>query len=310
MARSLIIGGNGFIGVHLAERLLNCRESVTVLDVRGRTSVDKRIRQVISSDLVEEDSGQFANEFDEVVDLAYTSTPKTSFENPLKDIIENLQSTVSTFSLFCQSNRLKKFIYVSSGGTVYGNSANSLLTESDPTNPISPYGITKLAIEKYGLMFFNQRKFPIVIARPANAYGPGQAANRGQGFISQALYNTLIDEPVPIFGISGTVRDYVFVEDIVGAIVALLDKGQPGEIYNIGSEKGYSNLAILDMIRQLAISDGLRVRINEMPYRDFDVKSNVLSSGKILLQCGWKSSTDIMSGLRGSYEYMKNNVHQ
>src|SRR5208283_5085757 len=117
---------------------------------------------------------------DEVVNLAYSTVPKTSFEDPVQDILSNLPSAVNLFLATSQSS-VQRLVLVSSGGTVYGKAASLPIVETHPTNPISPYGITKLAIEKYAVMYHNHTGLPVVVLRPGNAFGEGQRPFTGQG---------------------------------------------------------------------------------------------------------------------------------
>src|SRR5690606_36441288 len=127
---------------------------------------------------------------DELVDLAYATVPKTSFDDPVHDVLVNLPATVSLLRQAANFS-LKRVLLVSSGGTVYGNAAYLPIDEAHPTNPVSPYGITKLAAEKYALLFHRLEGLPVVIARPSNPYGPNQMGNLGQGFIAAAMLATL-----------------------------------------------------------------------------------------------------------------------
>jgi UDP-glucose 4-epimerase len=129
-------------------------------------------------------------------------------------------------------------VLVSSGGTVYGVARSLPIAEDHPTEPISPYGITKLTIEKYAGMFGAASGLPIVIVRPGNAYGEGQHASTGQGFIATAMDAICRGEAVGVFGPIGTIRDYVHVADVASGIVAAWILGAAGETYNIGTGVG------------------------------------------------------------------------
>ena len=181
---------------------------------------------------------------DEVIDLAYATVPGTSFQNPVNDILVNLPEAVRLFEQAAKLP-LRKFVWVSSGGTVYGPADKIPISEHHSTNPISPYGITKLAIEKYAHMYYHMNKLPVVCVRPANAFGEGQRVYAGQGFIGTAIASLLDGRTIDIFGTEGTIRDYLHLRDMASGIVAALVDGQPGEIYNIGSGEGYSNRQVV-----------------------------------------------------------------
>ena len=235
MTNCCIIGGAGFIGQHLARALIESGRQVRVIDLHfpeyGLSSEIEYLQGDIRDASFLAESVKNA---DELVDLAYLSVPKTSFEDPIADITQNLPSSVALFEL-ASKLPLKKMIFVSSGGTVYGEPVSLPLSETHPTSPISPYGITKLALEKYAFMFHKLKGLPIVCVRPSNPFGEGQRPFIGQGFIATAIASILSGLEISIFGASGTIRDYIYVGDAVKGIVSALDHGVAGECYNIGS---------------------------------------------------------------------------
>lgn len=299
MAACLVVGGGGFIGSHLVAKLVaSGRSDVRVLgrSPHSRFTLPRGVRY-ISGDISDE---QFLRpllqDCDEVFDLAYSTVPKTSFEDPVLDVIANLPANVTLIKLASEC-QLRRFVLVSSGGTVYGNAAYLPIDESHPTNPVSPYGITKLAAEKYALMFHRLGALPVVIARPANPYGPNQLGNLGQGFVGAALFAMLNHKPVTIFGERGTVRDYIFVGDLADGLVAVLDHGIQGDIYNIGTGIGLDNRAVLDEIVKVSDQSIFPLELILKPERPFDVSENVLSSAKLTYVSGWRPETHFSHGI-------------
>ena len=309
MTHCCIIGGTGFIGSHLVRLLHDGERRLTVI---GRNSQPTRklpegVRYVAGDYGDTHFIKGVLHDVDEVVTLAYTTVPQTSFEDPVQDILDNLPSAVKLFET-AVSIGIKKLVFVSSGGTVYGKPLYLPLSEKHPTNPISPYGITKLAIEKYALMFHEIRQLPVVCVRPANAYGEGQMPFTGQGFIATAMAAVLRGEEIVLYGENGTIRDYVHVKDVAAGIVALLEKGRDGECYNIGSGVGMSNRDVLHYIVPLAQEAGLEVRIRLAPLRGFDVPANVLDCGKIKNETGWSETVTIDSGIRQTWEWFRSRM--
>jgi UDP-glucose 4-epimerase len=232
----------------------------------------------------------------EVVDLAYATVPQTSFADPFFDMLSNLPASLGLLQEAVAAG-VRKVVLVSSGGTVYGV-ANSLpIGEDHPTNPISPYGITKLTTEKYAWMFQVVSDLPVVVVRPSNAYGEEQRAFSGQGFIATAMHSIIRGQEVAIFGSEGTIRDYIHVSDVASGIVAALDYGKPGSIYNIGSGEGRSNLDVLRDIEPLAKQAGYLLRITNLPHRRFDVPANVLDIRKLHAASGWWPQVSFTSGV-------------
>lgn len=301
-----VIGGSGFIGEHLVGILLNQGKTVTVI---GRNRLPLRelppnVRYV-SGDYGDSNFLRSVfNNVDEVVDLAYASVPKTSFDDPFYDLLNNIPPSVNLFEV-ASSLPIKKIIIVSSGGTVYGKAIDLPITEGHSTNPISPYGITKLAIEKYAYMYHVLKGLPVVCLRPANAFGEGQKPFIEQGFIATALASVLEGREINLFGEYGTIRDFVYVKDVAMAIVAALDHCPLGECYNVGTGVGTSTLDILNMIATITKSENVKLRVKVLPPRQYDVPVNVLDNSKFRKVTGWFPKVSILEGLELTWKYFK-----
>jgi UDP-glucose 4-epimerase len=175
------------------------------------------------------------------------------------------------------------------------------INEEHPTDPISPYGITKLTIEKYGLMFHRLTGLPVVIVRPGNAFGPGQIPEAGQGFVATAIARVLSNREVTIYGQEGTVRDYVHVTDIARGIISALEHGQPGCCYNIGTGIGKSNLDVLRTIEPLASPRGRRIELRVDERRGFDAPVNILDSARLKEVSGWTPQVPFDAGIEETW---------
>jgi UDP-glucose 4-epimerase len=304
--RCCVIGGSGFIGHHLVQILADQGKALTVI---GRNRLPSRalpsgVRYVAG------DYGDHyflrgvLNDVDEIIDLAYASVPKTSFEDPIKDISNNLPSSVNLFEV-ASSLSIKKLVIVSSGGTVYGKAVKLPISEYHPTEPISPYGITKLAVEKYARMYHVLKGLPVLCVRPANAYGEGQKPFAGQGFVATAIASALEGREINIFGEQGVIRDLIYVKDVASGIAAALNHCPVGECYNIGSGIGRSNQEIIEMLAPIAKSRGIVLTVNILPSRQYDVPANVLDSSKLQNETGWFSKTSLMAGLELTWKYFE-----
>ncbi len=304
MKHCCVIGGAGFLGSHVVEALALRQRRVTVV---GRTPSPARPLprgvQYIPGDygertfLLETLKG-----VDEIINLSYSTVPSTSFDNPVRDILANLPAAVSLFEI-AGSLGVKRVVVVSSGGTVYGQAERLPIPEEHPTNPISPYGVTKLAIEKYAHMFMRLEGLPVVIVRPSNAYGERQRPFSGQGFVATAMASILRGQEMFLYGNSGTVRDYVHATDVAAGIVAALEAGKPGAQYNIGSGEGRSNRDVLDAIYPLAQAAGLEPHVTILPARQFDVEANVLDSGKLKQDTGWETKVSFHVGVERTWQW-------
>jgi UDP-glucose 4-epimerase len=302
----LVIGGSGFIGQWLVRRLADGGRAVRVL---GRSAVPPHLQdgraQYCRGDYGDQNVlKELLADVDEVVDLAYSTVPKSSFEDPVFDIQTNLPQAVTLLRLAAAQGLLRKLVLVSSGGTVYGHAGSTPIAETHPTNPVSPYGITKLAIEKYGLMFHALTALPVVVVRPANAYGEGQLPFRGQGFIATAGASFLQQRKLTVFGGSEVVRDYIHVDDIAAGIVAALEAGTPGGCYNIGTGVGTGTDNVLAMVSELARSAGLEPEVERQPARAFDVRVNVLDSSKLTRETGWRPTVPLAVGLDRTWRWL------
>jgi UDP-glucose 4-epimerase len=308
MSKTLVIGGNGFIGQHLLKELTDANHEIISLgrnkhDISGVTSIavsslfDSKLKWIMQDGV------------EEIFYLAYATTPKTSFDDPVRDIEENLSQAVHLFELASKLPALRKLVYVSSGGTVYGNTEELLIKESHVNRPISPYGITKLTIEHFAYLFYNIYNLPVVIVRPANAYGIGQVAKAGQGFIAYAMQSIMQQKPITIYGESGTIRDYIYVSDVAKALTAVLAKGSSGAIYNIGSGRGTSNMELVTILKNMVASQGYTAQVNIRESRPFDVNRNVLDCGALRSDCGWQPFISLEEGLSIMWEWFKDHDH-
>jgi len=303
LSKCLVIGGVGFIGSHFARRLADSGRHITVLDRQLPADAE-------SGHAITYVAGDFADRklieslvarHDEVVHLAYATVPNTSFDDPLADLTQNLPPAVQLFDLVARSGA--KLLFVSSGGTVYGEAEQVPESEEHPTRPISPYGVTKLTLETYAHLYAVTRGLQVVCVRPANPYGEGQRPFVGQGFVATAMAAAMQGRPVTVFGEEGTVRDYIHIDDLVTGMIAALDHGQSMQTYNVGSSTGRSNLEVLQAIQPLLREVGVEMRIEHAPARPFDVKVNVLDCGR-LRRLGWQPQVDFEHGLRRTRDWL------
>lgn len=298
MKNTVVIGGAGFIGLHVVQMLCDAGRPVTVL---GRRPLP--LEQLPSG--CSYISGDYGNRSvlrevlspgGEVIDLAYSTVPKTSFGDPVFDVLSNLPASVGLLEE-ASAVGVGKVVIVSSGGTVYGPAKYLPIDEEHPTGPISPYGITKLTIDRYAMMFHHTRGLPVSIVRPANAYGARQKSNTGQGFIAAAIDAILNEKTIDVYGESGAVRDYIHVEDVASSIVAALELGKSGHIYNAGTGVGSSNAAIIELLKPHAAQLSKPIAVRYQPRRSFDVQSNILNSAKLHDDTGWTCKIDLESGI-------------
>lgn len=297
-----VIGGAGFLGAEITRLLVESGREVKVLGRRPESA-----RQLPSAARYQ--SGDYGNRadllrildgVDEVIHLAYATVPQTSAEDPIFDIVSNLPASVQLLHEAAALG-IGKLLIVSSGGTVYGRAGAEPIHEDHPTNPISPYGITKLTIEKYAGMVHSTSGLHVVVVRPANVYGNTQQSHGGQGFIPAAIKAVLDREQVPVFGVRGTVRDYIHVSDVARGVLAALEFGVAGGTYNIGTGTGRDNLDVLRELEPLAADAGFPVVPRILPERAFDVPYNVLDSSRLREASGWRAGIEFAPGVAGVF---------
>jgi UDP-glucose 4-epimerase len=301
-----LIGGAGFLGSALAPYLKKAKKEVIVFGRKKRPAHLSSFIKYIQSDCSDPVLlHQQLTDVEEIIDFSYTTTPKTSFDDPTSDLVSNLTRVVSLLEACRGLLYLRKFIVISSGGTVYGKTGNYSITENETTNPISPYGITKLTTEKYAHMYRELYDLPLIIVRPSNVYGKKTEIDASQNFINVSLSQTLLSETISVYGSNGTVRDYLYLSDVSEALMSVLEFGVIGKIYNVGTGIGLNNIELLAMISDIVKQDGYSVKYRTCESRAFDVPFNVLNSSLLFNDTGWKSKTSIMEGLGKTWEHLK-----
>lgn len=302
--KTIVIGGAGFIGSMVSQALMQSGRDVTVV---GRRPPGPHTSSLACTYRCA-DLGNRAQMREilepgcEVIDLAYATVPKTSFGDPAFDLLANLPGSVTLLEESIAAG-VHRLLLVSSGGTVYGPPQGLPIHESHPTAPISPYGITKLTIEHYALMFHHTRELPVVIVRPANAYGVHQRSRTGQGFLAAAIDAILSQRQIEIYGPAGTIRDYIHVADVANGILAALNFGLEGEIYNLGTGIGSSNLDAISLLQPITQNGGYSVQVKHLPARRFDVEANVLDCQKLRSISRWKPQVSLQQGLAEMWDH-------
>ena len=303
MTSSLVLGGAGFIGSHLAEALARDGQRVRVFD---RPHVD-RLPMLARFELF---TGDFLNPqalapalegVETVFHLVSTTLPKSSNDNPAYDVESNVLGTLRLLEL-CRASRVRKLVYVSSGGTVYGPPRSVPVREDHPTEPISSYGVHKLMVEKYLHLEHHLHGLDYCVLRPPNLYGPRQRLDTAQGAVAVFLDRALRGEPIEIWGDGSVVRDYVYIADAVDALLkAGRFKGEP-RVFNLGSGRGTSLKELVAAIEALL---GHPVKVNYSAARALDVPVNVLDATAAARHLGWRAVTPLAEGLRRTYEWLR-----
>lgn len=304
----VIVGGGGFIGSHLAEALLNQNNNVTIFDRPGAAYLELLSQK---GAVIELGSFSETNDLNRILfgtdilfHLASTTVPKTSIDDPVFDIKTNLIGTINLLNV-ARDVGIKKLVFSSSGGTVYGIPRVIPITEEHPTNPISSYGITKLAIEKYLALFWTLYGLDYCILRVSNAYGERQVVSGTQGVIPTLITNALNHHEIRIWGDGSVIRDYIHVSDIISAFMAAaLHKGEP-KVFNIGSGIGHS---INDIVKTLEELMDESLNLVYETGRPFDVPVNILDTSLARQALKWEAKVNLEAGVRQTLAFMKDDT--
>ena len=300
----LLLGGFGFIGSNLIEALLNSDlYNIIVFEFKGVTSKFSDRVSVFYGDFNnEEDLAELFENYkiDIVVHLVSTTVPATSNDNIEYDINSNLIGTIRLLNIMVQHNVLK-IVFLSSGGTIYGEISEPKVSEEHPTHPISSHGIVKLSIEKYLYLYHKLHNLDYLILRVSNPYGPHHSSDK-QGVINVFIRKILRNEKIVVWGDGSIVRDFIYVKDLANIISRLLELNLYNQIINVGSGKGYSINQILEYIVELAPGAVIEYK----PSRIYDIQKIILDTKKLNSLDNFKF-TDLKEGINMTYQWCKAN---
>ena len=301
----LLLGGAGFIGTHLTHAMLESGHVVRIFD-RPSTLVPliaghPRLAQ-FEGDVLNQDDVEAALEDMEVVfHLVSTTLPKSSNDNPEYDIDTNLVTSVRLLEA-ARRRGIRKVVFLSSGGTVYGVPESVPIAESHPCNPISSYGIVKLAIEKYLHLYRVLHGLDSCTVRLSNPFGEYQRIQSAQGAVGVFLHRAIKRQSIEIWGDGSVTRDYIYVGDVAEALVKVIDYAGPHKTFNIGSGHGMN---LNDIIGEIEAVLGESVSRIYKPARRFDVPTNVLDIGLAQRELGWSPRTTFTEGLARTAEWIR-----
>lgn len=301
----LVTGGAGFIGSHVADAYLAQGHRVVVLD---NLSGGKKANVPPKAKFVKLDirnrrgvGALFKKErFDVVNSHAAQMSVPDSVRDPLFDAEINVMGVLNLMQAGAE-NKLKKFIHVSSGGTVYGAPKRLPATEAYPILPESPYGITKAVGEDYGRFYTLQHKVRFTALRYSNVYGPRQLPHGEAGVVAIFIQRIMRGQPCTIFGDGSVLRDYVYVGDVARASLLALRKGD-GKGYNIATNRATSVKQLYFAIAKALGSDAKPVY---GPKRLGDVQANWLSYALARRELGWAPKVGLAEGIRRTVDYFR-----
>ena len=300
----LVTGGAGFIGSHVVDAYVAAGYDVVVIDnlstgkKENYNSKAKYYKVDICSDeaceIVKKEKPEIINHHAAQIDV------RKSVANPSGDIDINVKALVNLIET-AKNNGLKKIILASTGGAIYGEQVEFPATENHPTNPISPYGINKLACEKYLHYYHTQYQIPYVALRYANVYGPRQNSQGEAGVVAIFISKMLNNEQPIINGDGNQTRDYVYVDDVVKANMLALREGVGGA-YNVGTGVEASVNDLFRIIKEITTSICDEKHKESLPGEQM---RSSLSAERFEKELNWKMETDLNAGLNKTIEWMK-----
>lgn len=305
--RCLVLGGKGFIGSHLVDALLGQGYKVRVFDRPNTVFLGHPCHadvEVVEGDIASEaDVAEAVVGCDVCFHLISTTLPKSSNLDPIFDIETNLLGTIRLLQ-HALSAGVKKMVFLSSGGTVYGAPVRLPIAEDHPTNPICSYGIIKLAIEKYLGMYHDLHGLDYTVLRLSNPFGERQRTLSSQGAVAVFLGKALRGEKVEIWGDGSVIRDYIYIADVIDAMLAAIANNGKERVFNIGSGHGLSLNQVLDTIEQVI---GRNVERVYTEGRAFDTPISVLAIKRAEESLGWVPKTPFVDGLERMASWLEAN---
>ncbi len=299
----LVIGGAGFIGSHLSEAFLNLGHRVIVIDNFSTSAIKKigKTLKIYKTDIenINKVRKIFKKEKPDIVyHLAGAINLRRQITDPLFINSLNFLERTKIILDCCKENKVKKFIFLSSGGAIYDNAKIIPTPENYPAHPTSLYGLANLMIEEYIKLYDKEHRLDYTILRLSNVYGPRQWKT---GIIPSIIIKLLKKEKPIIYGDGNQSIDFVYINDVISACILTISKGKK-EIYNVGSGKDVSINKIFSMIKEIL---NLKIKPKYKKSTKEESRKSALDIRKIKKELGWQSKTSFKEGLLRTIERFK-----
>jgi UDP-glucose 4-epimerase len=300
----IVTGGAGFIGSNIADALLAEGHRVSIIDnlSTGKKRNIPEDAEFYELDIASPKIDQVfeRGKFDIMFHLAAQMDVRKSVENPANDALINIIGGINLLQASLK-HKVKRVIFSSTGGAIYGEQDEFPASENHAANPVSPYGISKLAFEKY-LFFYNcQHGLSYVALRYANVYGPRQNSEGEAGVVAIFCKKLLAGEKAVIYGDGGQTRDFVFVEDVVRANLLAM-KYEGSAAFNVGTGIETDINTVFEQIRNCARSNQQRINLEPKPGEQ---RRSVISYDKIKKVMGWSPNVNFGEGIAKTVSYFR-----
>ncbi|TPG08133.1 NAD-dependent epimerase/dehydratase family protein [Sphingomonas oligophenolica] len=297
----VVLGAGGFIGVNVCAALTAAGASVRGFGRRPRFAAAPRVDDWIEAEFGDNAAlGDALRGATHVIHLLGGSNPVIHNAAPVNEVTANIIPSVGLLEA-CRAEGVSRVVFLSSGGTVYGPNAPVPTGEGALTDPISAYGIGKLAVEKYLGLFHYLHALDYRVLRVANPFGPYQVSGRGQGFIAQAMQRAIDDRPIEIWGDGSVVRDFIYIDDVAEAVVCSVADTGDARLFNIGSGKGRSLLEVIAAIGEVV---GRSPIVNFRSARAADIPVSVLDIERARHRLGWAPKSDWTQSLISTRDWL------
>jgi len=243
--------------------------------------------------------------FDIVYHLVHATSPQPANADMAGDISNNVLPSLALFDL-CRKIGVKRIVFLSSGGMVYGRSEIVPTPETAPTEPIAAYGISKLMIEKYLALHEHLHRTDYRILRVANPFGPFQTASKQQGIIGTLIARGLADERIEMWGDGSAVRDFIYIDDVLDALDLVSRDQSRFRIFNIGRGEGHSLREIVGRVQKLL---GRELKLDWNDGRPSDVPVSIVSPTRAREVLGWTPRTPLEQGLEKTIAWWRAGGH-
>lgn len=303
LRKVLVVGGSGFIGSQLCRRLLAENYLPVVFD-RVSPSVEGVEYHRGDMSTIADLWPSLLEGVEAVFHLAWTTKPQSANNDPLFDLQSNVAAGIHMLDGIARLSRPPRFIFVSTGGAVYGQTGSQPVREDFPANPINAYGISKLTLEHYLRLYHRLHGLDYLVFRPGNPYGAGQDPAGAQGAVAVFMGKLFRGEPITIWGDGEVVRDYLHIDDLVSALMAGLayrPEADAPRVFNIGSGRGVSLNELVKILGQIA---GRPAQVTYTPARKADVPQIVLDISRIRTHLGWEPKISMEQGLRRTWDWI------
>lgn len=301
-SKCLVLGGNGFIGSHVVDALVLEGHEVTVFDRIGKyLNFDSKNVKTIDGDFMNRNDLALAlKDIEYVFHFISTTTPITAENDPLIDIETNIRMSVVLFQE-CVKAGVKRILFASTGGAIYGLDRNHPIKETELPLPVSPYAIGKYTIEQYLRYFSIKHGLDSIAYRISNPYGTRQPLRRKQGVIPIFMENIYNDKPITILGAGDMVRDYIYVKDVAKMISKTFSESHKSNVYNIGTSRGVS---VNELVELVELVSGKSANIVKLPKPDTFVQKIVLDTSMFNKEFGLAADTTIEEGMSTTWKYI------